>query len=125
MEHKKIGRVPEKVRKEFGLKTQAQDVKVDKNGLKIHMLKRHHEDVLQHIDDLEVILREPDFIGVNPREKSESLEYVKRFDDNVLVAIKLHKSGEFFYVPTMYRLQEFKLKSRIDSGRLKKIDKMK
>ena len=60
---------------------------------------------------------------VNPREKDASFEYVKRFDDNVLVAIKLHKSGDFFYVPTMYRLQDYKLQGRIKSGRLRKLDK--
>ena len=87
------------------------------------MIKRHHNDVIHHIEDLELILRNPDFVGVNPREKDASFEYVKRFDDNILVAIKLHKSGDFFYVPTMYRLQDFKLQSRIKSGRLRKLDK--
>ena len=53
-----------------------------------------------HIEDLELILRNPDFVGINPREKDASFVYVKRFDNNVLVAIKLHKSGDFFYVPT-------------------------
>ena len=87
------------------------------------MLKRHHNDVIHHIEDLELILSNPDFVGVNPREKDASFEYVKRFVDNVLVAIKLHKSSDFFYVPTMYRLQDYKLESRIKSGRLRKFDK--
>ena len=87
------------------------------------MMKRHHNDVIQHIEDLELILSNPDFVGINPREEGASFEYVKRFDDNVLVAIKLHKSGDFFYVPTMYRIQDYKLQSRIKSGRLRKIDK--
>ena len=47
---------------------------------------------------------------------------VKEIFNIVLVAIKLHKSGDFFYVPTMYRLQDFKLQSRIKSGRLRKLD---
>ena len=87
------------------------------------MIKRHHNDVIHHIEDLELILRNPDFVGINPREKDVSFEYVKRFDNNVLVAIKLHKSGDFSYVPTMYRLQDYKLQSRIKSGRLRKFDK--
>ena len=124
MEHEKIGQVTDEVKKIFDIVLEASDIKVNKEGLRSHMLKRHHHnDVIHHIEDLELILRNPDFVGVNPREKDTSFEYIKRFDDNVLVAIKLHKSGDFFYVPTMYRLQDFKLQSRIKSGRLRKLDK--
>ena len=83
------------------------------------MLKRHHNDVIHHIEDLELILSNPDFVGINPREKDASFEYVKRFDDNILVAIKLYKSGDFFYVPTMYRLQDFKLQNRMVNSQTK------
>ena len=123
MDHETIGQVTDEVKEIFNIVLEASDIKVNKEGLRSHMLKRHHNDVIHHIEDLELILRNPDFVGVNPREKDASFEYVKRFDDNVLVAIKLHKSGDFFYVPTMYRLQDFKLQSRIKSGRLRKLDK--
>ena len=125
MDHEKIGQVTDEVKEIFNIVLEASDIKVNKEGLRSHMLKRHHHhnDVIHHIEDLELILRNPDFVGVNPREKDASFEYVKRFDDNVLVAIKLHKSGDFFYVPTMYRLQDYKLQSRIKSGRLRKLDK--
>ena len=113
----------DEVKEIFNIVLKASDIKVNKEGLRSHMIKRHHNDVIHHIEDLELILRNPDFVGVNPREKDASFEYVKRFDDNVLVAIKLHKSGDFFYVPTMYRLQDYKLQSRIKSGRLRKLDK--
>ena len=123
MDHEKIGQVTNEVKEIFNIVLEASDIKVNKEGLRSHMMKRRHNDVIQHIEDLELILSNPDFIGINPREKGASFEYVKRFDDNVLVAIKLHKSGDFFYVPTMYRIQDYKLQSRINSGRLRKIDK--
>lgn len=123
MNHEKIGQVTNEVKEIFNIVLEASDIKVNKEGLRSHMMKRRHNDVIQHIEDLELILSNPDFVGINPREKGASFEYVKRFDDNVLVAIKLHKSGDFFYVPTMYRIQDYKLQSRINSGRLRKIDK--
>ena len=123
VDHEKIGQVTYEVKEIFDIVLETSDIKVNKDGLRSHMIKRHHNDVIHHIEDLEFILKNPDFVGVNPREKDASFEYVKRFDDNVLVAIKLHKSGDFFYVPTMYRLQDFKLQSRIKSGRLRKLDK--
>ena len=123
MDHEKIGQVTNEVKEIFNIVLEASDIKVNKEGMRSYMMKRHHNDVIQHIEDLELILSNPDFVGINPREKGASFEYVKRFDDNVLVAIKLHKSGDFFYVPTMYRIQDYKLQSRIKSGRLRKIDK--
>ena len=123
MNHEKIGQVTNEVKEIFNIVLEASDIKVNKEGLRSHMMKRRHNDVIQHIEDLELILSNPDFVWINPREKGASFEYVKRFDDNVLVAIKLHKSGDFFYVPTMYRIQDYKLQSRIKSGRLRKIDK--
>ena len=116
MDHETIGQVTDEVKEIFDIVLEASDIKVNKDGLRSHMIKGHHNDVIHHIEDLELILRNPDFVGVNPREKDASFEYVKRFDDNVLVSIKLHKSGDFFYVLTMYRLQDFKLQSRIKSG---------
>ena len=113
MDHEKIGQVTNEVKEIFNIVLEASDIKVNKEGLRSHMMKRHHNDVIQHIEDLELILSNPDFVEINPREKGASFEYVKRFDDNVLVAIKLHKSGDFFYVPTMYRIQDYKLQSRI------------
>ena len=123
MDHEKIGQVTNEVKEIFNIVLEASDIKVNKEGMRSYMMKRHHNDVIQHIEDLELILSNPDFVGINPREKGASFEYVKRFDDNVLVAIKLHRSGDFFYVPTMYRIQDYKLQSRIKSGRLRKIDK--
>ena len=123
MDHEKIGQVTNEVKEIFNIVLEASDIKVNKEGMRSYMMKRHHNDVIQHIEDLELILSNPDLVGTNPREKGASFEYVKRFDDNVLVAIKLHKSGDFFYVPTMYRIQDYKLQSRIKSGRLRKIDK--
>ena len=37
-------------------------------GLPAHMLKRHHEKCLKYIDYIPDIIKEPDYIGINPNE---------------------------------------------------------
>ena len=51
---------------------------------------------------IEDILEEPDYVGINPNEKSECLEYIKVFDENILVAIKyiVQKNSITFLVCT-------------------------
>ena len=77
MDHETIGQVTDEVKEIFDIVLEASDIKVNKDGLRSHMIKRHHNDVIHHIEDLELILRNPDFVGVNPREKDASFEYVK------------------------------------------------
>lgn len=89
-------------------------------GLSVHMKKQKHFDCLKYIDDLPFIIQNPDFVGVNPNEKGKSIEIVKVMDKNILVGIKLDKSGEYYYVATMFSIQQSKLKRRLHSGRLKR-----
>ncbi|AEL10358.1 MULTISPECIES: PBECR3 domain-containing polyvalent protein [Streptococcus] len=100
---KKIGQITDEVKEIFDIVLEASDIKVNKDGLRSHMIKGHHNDVIHHIEDLELILRNPDFVGINPREKDASFEYVKRFDNNVLVAIKLRLSYIKVVISFMFR----------------------
>ncbi|MEX5397234.1 PBECR2 nuclease fold domain-containing protein [Streptococcus sp. ZJ93] len=120
--HKKLLSLSKEFQSMLGLEECPSDVRIQEDGLKAHIIKRGHQSVLPYFNRLEEILSHPDYIGVNPREKGKSAEFIKVFDKNVLVAIKLHKNGDFFYIPTMYEIQEYKLQSRYQNGRLKKID---
>ena len=42
MEHKKIGQVTDEVKEIFNIVLEASDIKVNKDGLRSHMIKRHH-----------------------------------------------------------------------------------
>jgi hypothetical protein len=93
-------------------------------GLSVHLRKRKHTDCLKFLDDIPCIIQNPDFVGVNPNEIGDTIEIVKVLDKNVLVGIKLDKNGDYYYVSTMFAVQESKLQRRLHSGRLKKfIDK--
>lgn len=88
-------------------------------GLPAHMLKRRHFKCLKYIDYIPEIIENPDYIGVNPNEQVTSIELVKRYDDNVMIGIKLDTDGNYLYVSTMHDIQESKISRRLYSGRLR------
>lgn len=90
------------------------------SGLPAHMLKRHHEKCLKYIDYIPDIIKEPDYIGINPNETEvQSIELIKRYNDNILIGIKLDKDNDYLYVSTMHDIPESKIQRRLFSGRLK------
>jgi len=72
------------------------------------------------LENIREILASPDYIGVNPNEP-DSVEYVKVYEKNILVGVKLETTEGYFYVASVYSLQESKLARRLHSGRLKKM----
>lgn len=88
-------------------------------GLPSHMVKRKHFKCLKYIDYISDIIDNPDYIGVNPNEKDQSIELIKRYRDNVLIGIKLDVAGEYLYVSTIHDIQESKIERRLHSGRIK------
>ena len=95
------------------------DVIYRSKGLPSHMLKSRHEKYLKYIDYIPEIIENPDYIGINPNEKGQTIELVKRYGDNVLIGIKVDKNNDYLYVSTMYDISESKLQRRLYSGRLK------
>ncbi len=86
----------------------------------INHIQRRHPDFVGYMDKLPEILLNPDYIGKNPKEP-DSMELVKVFDDNILVAIKLDIKNNYLYVASLYNISDGKLHNRIHSGRLKKV----
>lgn len=91
------------------------------SGLKTHMIKRKHFEALKYLDRLEDILNNPDYIGVNPNEKNTSIEFIKVYDNNVLLALKLDSSNEHFYIASVYIKSQAKIEKMLVSGRIKKL----
>lgn len=85
------------------------------------MLKRKHYKALKYIDNIPDIIANPDYVGINPNEEDISLEYVKKYKENILLGIKLDISGDYLYVSTMHELSENKIPRRLHAGRLKKV----
>lgn len=97
-----------------------QDTIYQSAGLKKHIAKRHPE-CLPYLDVLSSIISSPDYIGVNPNEKSKSFELVKIFSKNIQIGIKLDTKNDYLYVATLHTITSSKLQHVISNGRLKKI----
>ena len=93
-------------------------------GFPAHLIKRKHYNCLKLIDSIPDIIKNPDYIGINPNENGDTIELIKVLDKNILVGIKLNIVENYLYVSTMHDVQESKLIRRLYSGRLKKfVDK--
>ena len=115
----KVGSFTDKFNRVLGVDMEHLDIFRSK-GLPAHMVKRKHYKCLKYIDYIPDMILNPDYIGINPNEAGDSIELVKQYDDNVLIGIKLDTDGKYFYVSTMYDVQESKVSRRLHSGRLKK-----
>lgn len=87
-------------------------------GLSVHIKKRH-PNCLKYLEKVPDIILSPDYIGKNPNEY-QSVEFVKQYDDNILVAVKLDIIENRLYVASLYDISESKIKNRLNSGRFKK-----
>ncbi|ADK16948.1 MULTISPECIES: hypothetical protein [Clostridium] len=121
-----VGRFYQKLNDIIGSNLPLQKIYRSK-GLPAHLIKEKHFNCLKHIDDISNIIKNPDYVGINPNEKGDTVELIKVLDKNILVGIKLDVDENYLYVSTMYDIQESKLRRRLHSGRVKKfiIDKNK
>lgn len=117
----RVGSFTEKFNNVLGANMEPLDIFRSK-GLPAHMVKRKHYKCLKYIDYIPDIIANPDYIGINPNESGGSIELVKRYEDNVLLGIKLDTDGQYLYVSTMYDVQESKVSRRLHSGRLKQFE---
>lgn len=79
--------------------------------------------MIKYILDVADILNAPDYIGQNKNVESESFEAIKVLADNVLVAVKLDKKNDYFFVASIYDITDSKLNHMKRNGRIKAFDK--
>lgn len=115
----RVGKYNSKFNEILGIQVKELEIYRSK-GLPAHMIKRKHFKCLKYIDYIPEIIREPDYVGINPNEQGTSIELIKRYADNVLIGIKLDADGEYLYVSTMHDVQESKIERRLHGGRLKR-----
>ncbi len=84
------------------------------SGLRGHIVKRHPECV-NYIQRIPEILHRFDYIG---RSRQDSIEIVKTLDKDVMVALKIDSSGNYYYVATLHFISHPKVMRRVHSGRL-------
>ncbi len=89
-------------------------------GVKKH-IKKNHSDYIQYFDRISDIISMPDFIGKHPKIES-SIEFIKVFDENILVSVNLDKKNGYLYVSSLYDVKQGKIERRLNSGRLVKFE---
>ena len=90
----------------------------------VHIRECHSDAYIKYFDDLEEIIRDPDYIGI-AGVSIESIEYVKRYEINeeyVNVAVRASKGGTY-YIRTMFIIEDGRLNDYIKKGKLLKIQK--
>ena len=118
---KQVGRIKSEYFRILKLDDSIDIVKVNMENLKNHLEKRNHDNMIKYLSRISELLENPDYIGINPRERGRSIEYVIQLDENVLIGIKLDYKNEYFYIATMHEISELKLNQRIKNGRLKSL----
>ncbi len=112
-----------KNKKLLSIDSNINEILINNVNFKKHLIKRNHQNMIPHIPYIQHYLKNPDYVGINPREKGVSLEYVVQVKPNILIAVKLDSKNGYFYVATMHEISQLKLSQRIRNGRLRKIDK--
>ena len=91
-------------------------------GLKEHLIRRKHFDVIEYVDDLETILDAPDYVSASQTD-DKAILLVKQLSHNVTVIVKLDSDGDNYYVATMYSMTDRYLDRKIHSGQYKPLTK--
>lgn len=112
-----VGKYAEKFNIKLGIDLPIDDIFIS-DGLNKH-IQRRHPNCIQYIDKIPQIIKNPDYIGTNPKEPN-SVELVKVFEDNIQIGIKLDTTNNYLYVATLFDINSSKIQRRLNSGRLKK-----
>ena len=118
-----IGIITKDVKKMLSINSDVNEILIHYDNFEKHLIKRNHQNMISHIPKISQYLKNPDYVGVNPREKGVSLEYIVQVEPNILIAVKLDSKNGYFYVATMHEISQLKLTQRIRNGRLRKVDK--
>jgi hypothetical protein len=86
-----------------------------------HIKKEHPEDYDKYFISLESIINNPDYVGINEKHRL-SMEFIKKIDNNILVAVKLSIQNEI-YVASMYHINDLKISKRLNNKTIKPIVK--
>lgn len=88
-----------------------------------HMQSKHPADYSMYGDQINLILSDPDFVGINPAD--DSIEYVKEFsvnNDFVKVAVRISAGSQRYYARSIYVLNPSRVHNFIRKGTLKKLN---
>lgn len=89
-----------------------------------HIKKRHgshlNKKVVNNLFDyMKKIIENPDYIGVFKEGKDcINIEFIKKFNDYILIGIYIKENIDYIYVSTMYPINEKKICNKLYGGKL-------
>lgn len=125
--YKKVGKIKESISENLGLNISR--VVYASPGVINHIKKRHGKQFTKRVKDniidiVERIIKEPDYVGIEyDGKKAQAIELVKKIDNIIIfLCLEIDLQDEYIYVATMYPLTPSKLKTRLYTRRLVKIE---
>lgn len=73
-----------------------------------------------YVNAIPEIISKPDYIGY--KEKDDSLQFIKEYNDNLLIAVRINNKGELTF-RTMYPITDGQIKDYIKKNTLWKFSK--
>ena len=119
-----VGKLTKKIIDLLELDIGVSNIYIDRKRIK--HIKKHikdfqtENDFWNHIEKIDEIIENPDFVGLHPSK--ESIQYIKKIDEWTLVAVRV-KGRDSLTVRTAYPLSQNKLQNYIDAGRLININR--
>ena len=88
-------------------------------GIK-HIKKKRPDCFDKYLSEIPSIISKPDYIGSNPKYPN-SIEYIKKIEENVLVAVRLNSKKSILCITTMYPVTNSKIKRMVSKNRIIKL----
>jgi len=95
------------------------EIKLFSGGIK-HIRKKRPDFFDKYLSEIPSIISRPDYIGSNPKYPN-SIEYIKKIEENVLVAVRLDNKKSVLSIATMYPITESKIKRMVIKNRIIKL----
>ena len=114
-----VADIPKRIMDNLNINSQSASVELTERAIR-HIKDGHYEDYMKYGHRISEIIGSPDYYGSNDKY-ANTIELYKKFDDNVLLAIKVNKKSTFS-ISTMFVLKngDNKIAGRLKSGRIKK-----
>ena len=119
---KQVGIIKKKIISLLNLSTKANTpIFIGDSNIK-HIQTKHPYEFNEYFDKIADIISYPDYVGINHHDNS--IEYIKQYLINyetIKIAVRV-TTGNQYYVRTMYKLNEAKVKRCLENNDFIKVD---
>ena len=109
-----VGSLSQEMISRLGLHYSPGPVHIGPSNLE-HIRGKHPTEYVEYLHDIPDIIKNPDYIGVHPRQGG--IEFVKVFDENLMVSVRPSVKGTFL-VRSVYIVSRERVQSYLQKGTL-------